>query len=929
MIVRFVLFPFALSLGLAAPAMAQVDVDALRAAISENNFTISLEQTLAEAPVVDLNGSGVSPLGIYIRNPEPLDDAGTWVLFTLRFGASTEAQPVPNALDSAGRETVQFILNVEAADSVYTNSALPVLRSGFPLESLTYALNCFEFRFPLLSPSSSTSSDISRWTFTPRDSAGNPGCGGNFGSDGGRWFTFTNGSAQIPLLAMGDEAELTSLLVQYDVAFSSDDDFETNADEQLQSGTETPETSHDVPSDTGTLEAETDPARVEDDTESNSQGAILEAEGARYAGIGVIGLTGRRIRQIAVLADDTTDVGVLLPLSQDEFRNGKPGYWETGIATGDYILRLPGGAAWSQVVVIPENGFVQCNRAAISPSADAFGANIGTAQCNTGRLPVTVAVDTGFVLEEDSHLTAGPCSGDEDLVDAGAPSNHYCASVEETDFRVSADDFGIELDDGEARERIDVLPGAMRNLAEAAQAFAEDRRVVNLTPEVKLKNLLVDITLVGDAVTTEPVSNGITVSSGNVGRVEDPQIISGDPPILRVRLEFVIAQNLQNALNTLNRNEVTIYASSVRDDLELLTGSGEKRERVPINIDLRSGAPRQGYNVLRVALPSARLPATVRLEGRLVGYDAPVRNYTCRVGLRIAGGSVYWLEAGAEQTTLPTEIAEEEFDLDQVIDILTGPIDNSTQDNTVNCLPEGTLITQIEVRDFPNEITVPFARPVLVYWLRTGTADNFYVSESIIPANEIYVSWMDKIYSELYGQRIFAIRKPVSGGGFETIQNPSSQTNPANMRMGVRQLVENQESEIFGDVDLRQVFLDAREQANELGLGDVSDIDVVVLSSESRRSRPLGRDGDCSNFAQESRELPYGARIVLLRDVRDGVSPLSADGPYIIDICSQSNGLGQSFSVVLVETKAVASENRSDLAEFVEALGFALDQLVE
>ncbi|MBZ0217597.1 MAG: hypothetical protein K8F25_13645 [Fimbriimonadaceae bacterium] len=929
MIVRFVIFTLALSLGLAAPATAQVEVDELRAAISENNFSISPEQTLSEEPVVDLNGTGLSPLGIYIRNPEPLDDAGNWMLFTLRFGSTTGSQPVPNALDSAGRETVQFILSLEAADFVYADSALPALRSGFPLERLTYALNCFELRFPLLSRSSGTSSDITRWTFTPRDSAGNPGCGGNFGSEGGRWFTFTSGSARIPLLAMGEEAELTSLLVQYDARSRIADDIETNADEQLQSGTETPETSHDASSNTERLETETNPSRVEDGIESGSEGAILDAIGSRYAGIDVIGLTGRRIREIRVLADDPSDVGVLFPLSQDDYRSGKPGYWETGIATGNYILRLPSGAAWSQAVVIPENGFVQCDAAAISPSVDAFGASVGMAQCNRGRLPVTVAVDTGFVLNEDSHLTAGPCSGDEDLLDTGAPSNHYCAWVEETDFRLNADDFGIELDVGEARERVDVLPGAMRDLAAAAQASGENRRVVNLTPPVKLKNLLADITLVGDGITTEFVSDGIFVSSGNVGQVVDPEIIRGDPPILRVGLEFEIAQSLQNALNTLNRNEVTIFASSLREDLELLMESGENRDRVPINIDLRIGAPRDGYNVLRVAVPSVRLPARVALEGRLVGYEAPVRNYTCRIGLRIGDSSVNWLEAGAEQATLPAEITEIEFDLDQVIDILTGPIDNPAQDNAVNCLPEGTLVTQIEVRDFPKQINVPFARPVLVYWLRTGTADNFYVSESIIPANDIYVSWIEKIYSELDGRRIFAIRKPASGGGFETIQSPSSQTNPANMRMGVRQLVENQESEIFGDVDLRQVFLDARDQAKELGLGEVSDLDVVVLSSESRRSRPLGRNGDCSNFAQESRELPYGARIVLLRDVRDGASPLSAEGPYITDICSQSNGLGQSFSVVLVETKAVASESRSDLAEFAEALDFALDQLVE
>ncbi|WP_299612517.1 hypothetical protein [uncultured Tateyamaria sp.] len=919
MIVRLALLSLALFCGLAAPVAAQVDIGVLRAAIEDGKFGVSDDQTLAAKPTVDLSATNGTALSLYARDPIAIDRDRLWMLFTLRTGPSSDNAAVLNALSND--DPVSFILTFAATENSYNPDALPAVRTSPNLSPNKYALNCLVLRLPYEAPAS----DIPLgWTFTPLNDEGKVGCGGNSGVDGGRWLTWTAGNVQIPLLAMGDDAELAGLISRYSVSLDSRGSSGDIIEEQR---TVTPDTIAESVSDDDEQAAQA--TRVDGITDNSPNISLSDVDGARYSGVQISGLSGRRIREIGLAEDGGTEFDVLRPLSQDEYRSGSPGYWESGIATGDFILRLPGDAAWSQALVIPENRFMSCDLAAIVPSTDAFGASIGSVRCDRGRLPVTVAVDTGFILKESSYLKAGPCGEDGNLVDVGAPSHHYCALVDESDRRVTAEVFGVELEGPEARKLVEILSGDIHDLAQAALASGGDRRIVNLTPKVRIKKRTFDISLLGDSVTTEFVSNGIRVASGNVGRVVEPMIVQDDPPLLRVSLEFEIAPSLQNALNTLSRGEVTIHASAARDDLELLMATGEKRERVPIKIDLQTGPPRAGYNVLRVAVPSIRLPATLNLEGRLIGYDTPVRNYSCRIGLRIGASLVNWLEADGEQAALPTELIDQEFDLDQVIDILTGPIENGAQDNTVNCLPEETLIAQFTVRDFPSQISVPFARPVIVYWLRTGTADNFYVSESIIPANDIYSSWMENVYSNLNGRRIFAIRKPVNGGGFRTIQSPSSQTNPAKMRMGVRQLVENQESEIFGDVDLRQVFLDARNQAQELGLGDLGDIDIVVLSSESRRSRRLGDEGDCNSFVQESRELPYGAQIVLLRDVRDGINPLSAEGPYLIDTCSQSNGLGQSFSVVLVETKAVASEDRSDLAEFAEALDSALDQLLE
>lgn len=925
MIIRLALFTLALLFELAAPAAAQTDIDALRAAIKEGKFAVLDDQKLAAQPAIDLSVAKGTALSLYARNPTILDEDRAWILFTLRTGSDADSPEVPNAL--AGNKPVSFILTFAATENRYSVSSVASVRNSPNLSAHIYALNCLELVFRYEPPSPGIAQ---AWVFEPQDDEGSAKCGGKSGQGSGRWLTFASDEARIPLLAMGDDPELVGLLARSRNPLGSQGSRETVTDEQPLVLAETLETVDGALSDNNhQVDEEANPTRVDAGSDGGLQDTASGAGSARYAGVKITGLSGRRIREIALSADGDAAFDVLLPLRQDQYRSVSPGYWESGIVTGDFILRLPGDAAWSKALVIPENRFMFCDVASIVPSTDAFGASSGSVRCNRGRLPVTIAVDTGFILTENSNLTPGPCGEDGDLVDAGAPSNYYCALVDESDRRVTADILGIELENPEARKLVEILHGDTHDLAQAAIASGGDRRIVNLTPQVRIKKRTIDISLLGDSVTTEFVSNGISVVSGNVGRVVEPMIVRGDPPLLRVSLEFEIAPSLQNALNTLSRGEVTILASAARDDLELLMATGEKRERVPIRIDLLTGPPRAGYNVLRVAVPSIRLPATLNLEGRLIGYSTPVRNYTCRIGLRIGANLVKWLEADGEQASLPMELMEQEFDLDQVIDVLTGPIENGAQDNTVNCLPTETLIAQFTVRDFPRTISVPFARPVIVYWLRTGAADNFYVDESIIPANDIYSSWMENVYSNLNGRRIFAVRKPVNGGGFRTIQSPSSRTDPANMRMGVRQLVENQESEIFGDVDLRQVFLDARNQAQELGLGDIGDIDIVVLSSESRRSRRLGDDGDCSNFVQEARELPYGAQIVLLRDVRDGISPLSEEGPYLIDSCSQSNDLGQSFSVVLVETKAVASEDRSDLAEFAEALESALDQLLE
>jgi hypothetical protein len=851
---------------------AQTADPALQTAIMSGNYRIIQDGDMPQNHIFPVSNKGLDGNDIYVRDIRGIGNSGRWVQVFPQLRINSKQFNYFHGGDNKNEMNRVFFV-VALADSGYSfsddESRVPASlhMSDNRAYRSPFSLTCFELSFPAILNGAPTSVE-----FDP-SREGATQCGTEASDGKGRWMTLVYEDKRVPLLIIGGAESIAKTVV--------------------------------------TANADAAPVREgENVTGGQVRGADEEAEEtSNYALFNLGDLPKRDIATITLLFPGGGE-GALQELDLSGAFGGLPGFWEVGITARQYHVRLPQGVTGGRLRVQADDPFVACEPAELIISADAFGVKPTEVACRDVEVPLTVAIESGFELTLNDRLSVGHCPGDDEIVTQRSnPSVYYCMRVRSTDARVQFDtSIANEID----RIRIGVEGGEFYNLADHVLSHP-DGKFLDVTPSVRLKSTAVQIMLIGGALPDGFYPEDISLQSTAENIVQDVRLVEfgstrdSGQPFLRIELQFEEADSLEAARNT---TKIDLLAQSRLEALRFVgrttTNKEVPSEIVSMSVDLARIESEEVRVSLLIARNEVHLPEKLTLSGLLPGRREAGRMYACRLGFRLGSegmDTIYWTEPEpGGVVSLPSSL-NRAFDPGEMIELVSGPADSGVQraDHRPNCLPEETVYASISAGEIGSEISVPYARPVLVYFLRTGISDEHYRGR--VAVEDLYANWLDAVKGALNGQRIFAVRFPDRNGGFRTIVEPTP-NNPSKSPMNVTSLVEGSSPETSRDIDLDDVFKDAKAISGQAS-GDKTHWPDIVMLGSSARDFDLGNPETCSKFVGRAKAYPWGATIVMLRDLRQAPRPMIDGRPYRTSMCARKDHkTGKHFEVHLVETKA-------------------------
>ncbi|KUF12457.1 hypothetical protein [Pseudoponticoccus marisrubri] len=619
-----------------------------------------------------------------------------------------------------------------------------------------------------------------------------------------------------------------------------------------------------------------------------------DATGGRYA---LVELDTRTpVTGMALLRPGGTRIE-LARLTGPAIFSDRVGYWRAGTGEELFHLRLdrPGPA---EIAVQPASELSVCPPVPLQVGADPFTVPRSAVSCGAREISVTLRLPEGFALGARDDLFKGPCPGF--TPDPASRARHYCLDLDTP--RAGLPELEIAFDEAGLSERYEIVADYPRSLPRSALT---EGAPVQVALRVRPRATPITVPVQGGLLNEDVGAGDFRVSLIN-GRdiVESVALdLAEDRASVRLTPRFAAA-----ALDAWQKTaQLPVFLESLGgqrfvDD----TGAEARSIRLDLDISGMTGAPApdQPAAVIRILPDSVTLPERLPVDGLALTRDGvtPVQDYFCRVGLKIEDSLTSWLTPEGRDAVLPDAISGTRLDSVSRIDIVTGPRPASGSESAPPeqvCRPEGTVIASMDAKSFValDRIALPYAHPVLVYFLRTAPSDTHYGRD----APRVYRAWLDALQG-LTGRRLMAIRQPARRG-FETIAAGTT-AKPLDWRIESAALIRGNATAL-SEPDLRDVFDDARAVADAAGLPEGSWPDIIVLRAAATRFE-LGTD--CADLSRAIRARPAGARILILEDMRGSVPvpPAQDAGTGEIRTWATSRCTGpEGFEATLVVTDFV------------------------
>lgn len=285
--------------------------------------------------------------------------------------------------------------------------------------------------------------------------------------------------------------------------------------------------------------------------------------------------------------------------------------------------------------------------------------------------------------------------------------------------------------------------------------------------------------------------------------------------------------------------------------------------------------------------------------------DTTDPNYFCELGLKIGDRDVHWLENDSTKYRLAPEDDDKsnwEFAPAQSVALFRRGLrkNDGVTSNELNtkalCGPEDQpafRVTTVGEIGVLNEIKVPFAKPLLVYFLRSEETDYKYSNDW----EDVYEGWVEAL-SDLSDTRLIELRRPG--------RNTSSKNlfSPYNKVETLKPLGSKFDSNLFNDVrngvakkppSLKQIIQDAKRRGPAFGLPKGQDPDVLVMRGFAKRVE------SCRDLSLPPLE---NARLVILDDKDKQIKETGDERKYFRSFECDGAELGgtKGFEVTVVRT---------------------------